>query len=162
MPKPKPTLEEINASLIYDPHTGYFYRRKTLDRVVTAISLDDGYYRISVKGRQYLAHVLAMTISNGHWPEFQVDHANGDRGDNRLANLRLCTISENRWNSRIRKRNTSGRKGVTWDKSRGLWMAQIMAHRKKENLGRFKTVDEAHAAYCEAAKRLHGEFARFE
>ena len=167
MVRPLPTRDEVIATLKYDPLTGIFTRvtswgaARAGNRCVF-VSKGDGYIRISVRGRQHLAHRLAWLVCYGQWPECQIDHANGDRADNRLDNLRICSISENRWNSRIRRRNTSGVKGVTWDASRKLWMAQIMAHRKKHHLGRFEKIEDAAQAYRNAAIKFHGEFARFE
>lgn len=89
----------------------------------------------------------------------RVDHINGDPLDNRRINLRICTHTENMQNQRLPKNNTSGFKGVSaW---KGRWMAQIMARGKHRVLGMFSTPEEAHVAYCEAAKALHGEFANF-
>lgn len=92
-------------------------------------------------------------------PSIDVDHKNRDGLDNRRCNLRLATRSENLRN-RISVKNTSGFKGVSWDKTRGLWLARIKLDGVARNLGRYATPEEAHAAYCEAAARLHGEFAR--
>lgn len=163
----RPCAETVRAKFHYDPETGHFHRKKAFGKLPAGsisgcLRLRDGYWFVSMNGRQYLAHRLAWLYVHGEWPACQIDHANGDRRDNRLSNLRLCTISENRWNSKIRERNTSGYKGVTWDVNRKKWMAQIMAHRRKRHLGRFNTREEAHAAYQAAALKLHGEFARFE
>jgi hypothetical protein len=89
-----------------------------------------------------------------------VDHINGNTLDNRKENLRICSTAENSRNSRRGKNNTSGYKGVCWDKENGKWYSSIMVDRKHINLGRYKTKREAYAAYCEAALKLHGEFAR--
>jgi len=89
-----------------------------------------------------------------------VDHINGDTLDNRKENLRICTPSENIRNSKRRSTNTSGFKGVNFQC--GKWMARIMIHQKRYNLGLFDTPEEAHKAYCDKAKELHGEYARFE
>jgi hypothetical protein len=84
-----------------------------------------------------------------------VDHINGNRLDNRKHNLRICTTQQNLQNSKPR----SGRKfkGVT--KSRDAWQARIFADGRRISLGRFRSPEEAAAAYNEAAKTHYGEFA---
>jgi hypothetical protein len=91
-----------------------------------------------------------------------VDHINGMGWDNRRANLRLATHQENMRNSKRRKSNTSGYKGVSWDAERKKWIAGISVNHKYVFLGRYDTAEEAHKAYCSAAEEIQGEFARFE
>jgi transposase len=93
--------------------------------------------------------------------DMDVDHINGNTLDNRKNNLRLCTESENAFNRGKSKTNTSGYKGVSWNKHLKKWNATICKKEKNIHLGYYNTPQEAHAAYCEAAKTLHGEFARF-
>lgn len=90
-----------------------------------------------------------------------VDHIDGDGLNNRRNNLRPATNAQNVRNSRKRTTNTSGFKGVSWNKEHRKWRAEIMARGKKKFLGLFNTAEEAHKAYCEAAEQLHGEFANF-
>ena len=87
------------------------------------------------------------------------DHRNGNGLDNRRSNLRQVTHGQNLCNQRLRSDNTSGYKGVTWVRSRSLWMAQIQHHGKNHNLGRFHDLEEAARAYDAAARAMHGEFA---
>jgi hypothetical protein len=91
---------------------------------------------------------------------FRVDHADGDGLNNRRLNLRDSDCSQNAWNQKKKSNNTSGFKGVTWDKNREKWITHIGFHRKMYFLGRFSTAEEAARAYDEAARRLYGEFAR--
>lgn len=89
-----------------------------------------------------------------------VDHKNGDTLDNRKCNLRICTETQNHQNAKKASHNTTGFKGVSFSKKRQRFFAQIVSHGKHHWLGQFVTAVEAHAAYCEAASRLHGDFAR--
>lgn len=114
-----------------------------------------GYARRSVRGRKVYLHRIVCDTSSAH-PN--VDHINGDKLDNRSCNLRACTQLQNSRN-RI-STNLAGLKGVSFDKSRGLWQAGITVNYKRKALGRFSSPEEAHAAYCKAAKELHGEFAK--
>ena len=90
-----------------------------------------------------------------------VDHQNGNGLDNRRANLRICTHTENMWNRRRNVNSTSGFKGVYWHKAKGKWCAQVQVHGKRHHLGLFTTAEEAHLAYCRAADELHGEFRNY-
>ncbi len=89
-----------------------------------------------------------------------VDHKEGDLLDNRKSQLRFCTKSQNMCNRGKNKNNTSGHKGVTWDKSRSKWRAQIEVNGKGISLGYFTDVTSASASYAEASLRYHGEFSR--
>jgi len=98
-----------------------------------------------------------------HWgmPETpEIDHENGNGLDCRRENLRPATHMQNMWNMRLSAANTSGVKGVHFDKSRGKWAADIRAGETRLRLGRFDSIEDAAAAYRAAAERLHGEFAR--
>jgi hypothetical protein len=90
----------------------------------------------------------------------QVDHINGDTLDNRRSNLRICTITENNRNCHKYKNNTSGYKGVHWDKEKRKWRAAIKVNKKIISLGRFDDPEKAYEAYVAASKKYHGEFGR--
>lgn len=95
-----------------------------------------------------------------------VDHISGDTLDNRRSNLRVCAQSNNVKNARVRKDSQSQLRGAfrfrptrTWNFDG--WFSRIRVNGKAIHLGYFATPEEANAAYADAAKRLHGEFARF-
>ena len=89
----------------------------------------------------------------------QVDHRNGDGLDNRRSNLRIATHAQNQWNCGKTRLNTSGFKGVSFDKVNEKWVARLAVGGRYLNLGRFPTPEEASEAYQEAALRHRGEFA---
>lgn len=89
-----------------------------------------------------------------------VDHINGDRLDNRRANLRVCSQANNIRNRKLNKNSPTGFKGVT-QMSPQSWRARISAYGIRYALGTFASPRKAHKAYCRAAKILHGEFANF-
>ena len=165
--------DELIEWLDYDPETGVFTWRKDVrsgiygnGRAVragqVAGSQDAGGYRvIRVCGHVCKAHRLAWLYVYGVWPDMWLDHINNDRQDNRIANLRQATEAGNAHNASVRKDNVSGFKGVTWHKASQRWVAQIGNGRgKRKHLGCYKTPEEAHAAYADAAVKHFGKFAR--
>jgi hypothetical protein len=87
-----------------------------------------------------------------------VDHKNGDKLDNRRSNLRVCSSRENHCNQKISKHNTSGAKGVVFNKKNSNWNARITHKMKRIHLGTFKTKEEAIVAYNKAAQKYHGKY----
>lgn len=128
----------------------------------TAIG-NHGYLTGSVNDKMYTAHRVIWAIVYGEWPEHQIDHVNAIRTDNRISNLREATQQENNRNLRISKANSSGFKGVSWHSKTGKWVSYIRdSNGERKHLGLFATPESAHAAFCDAARKYHGEFARFE
>jgi hypothetical protein len=159
------TAERLRNLLHYDPHTGQFtWLAKARGGVtvgyVTGYRSKRGDIVITVDYVQRKAHRLAWLYMTGEWPKEDIDHKNGNSADNRWVNLREATVSQNLANQRIRSNNTSGFKGVTWDKAKRKWAAQIRVKGRHIHIGRFASAEEAHSAYCDAAKRHFGEFAR--
>lgn len=145
--------ETLIAALTYEPVTGDL-RWKT---GATAGSMSwDGYIRLGHRKKTYAAHRVAWLLMTGEWPPLQIDHINLNKSDNRWENLRLATPTQNNANQRG-KGNFP--KGVTRHRT-GRLQAQIKKAGRNYYLGLFDTPDAAHAAYCEAAAKLFGEFAR--
>jgi hypothetical protein len=88
----------------------------------------------------------------------RTDHIKGIGVDNRRSNLRLATHAQNLMNRPQNSSNTSGYKGVSFNKHAKKWRAGITALGKTVCLGYFDTPELAYAAYCAAARELHGEF----
>jgi len=91
-----------------------------------------------------------------------IDHINGNTLDNRKCNLRICTSFGNNCNSRKQKNNKSGYKGVSYYKRNNKYVATIGYKNKTLFLGYYDNPLDAHAAYCEASKKYHGEYGRTE
>lgn len=117
-------------------------------------------YRINGKFIEMRLHRIVMGCQYGDG-KF-VDHINGNTLDNRKCNLRICSHADNIKNQKIHSNNKSGYKGVSWDIKSMKWHSRITYNKLCVSLGFFNTPQEAYAAYCEAARKYHGEFARFE
>jgi hypothetical protein len=164
-----PSIDELRKHFRLDPQSGLLYRLKKgrggwrVGDVAGYISPESGYWVVGHNYREYRGHCIVFALTHGRWQEAgkQIDHINGDRADNRPENLREVTIQQNRWNSARHVRTTSGVKGV-YPTRGGKWCSKIMKDRVNYNLGTFATPEEAKAAHDEAARRLHGEYARLE
>ena len=149
------TASDALAALDYDPQSGVFRfrasrgRRKAGD--VAGYVKADGYRMIHVGDKWRYAHRLAWLVSTGSWPEAEIDHINGQRDDNRLANLRAATRSEN-------MRNVPSNKG--WHRKGTRWQALIRINGERKYLGTFSTERDAQTTYEQAAQKLHGVFAK--
>jgi len=89
----------------------------------------------------------------------KADHRDGDTLNNQRSNLRWSTNSQSNANRRLFKNNTSGFRGVSWEKRKSRWVARIKHNSKGREIGLFHTREEAAAAYNRVARELHGEFA---
>ena len=162
------TAERLRELFAYDSSTGLFTRKvSTTNRVkvgdVAGSPNQKGYINIMVDGRLYPAHRLAWLYEHGIWPQGQIDHINGVKADNRIANLREATNGQNKQNMRsARADNGSGLLGVRWHDRDQRWHARIMLDGKAKHLGSFGSSEEAQAAYLAAKRELHdfGEIAK--
>jgi hypothetical protein len=157
------TAERLRALFRYDADTGAFIfitraaRRVQIGDRAGSVN-NEGYRHIHIDGRSYKAHRLAWLYVNGEWPMGMVDHINGNTDDNRIANLREASRSQNLANSRLMRRGKLIHKGVSQRK--GKWIARIQRNGHPRFLGYFATEQEAIAAYKTAAAELFGSFAR--
>lgn len=159
------TVEHLKELLSYSPETGVFTwlvsrGGRAQPGAKAGTRNVNGYWRIDVEGEKLYAHRLAWLYMTGSWPKGEIDHINGVRADNRFPNLREATVSENRRNVTMRRHNTSGVFGVTFDKARKKWKAQIVVDRKCIFIGRFDAIEDAKKARDMAAADLHGIFRR--
>ncbi len=160
------TRERLLEALDYNPETGIFIwkigkRGPGARPGNTAGSSNPlGYLRIMIDRKAYAASRLAWFYVTGKWPCAEMDHIDRNPANNRFDNLREASRFENMKNTGSCA--ASGLKGAFRNKKApGTWFSHIMVDRKLTYLGAFRTAQEAHEAYCEAASRLHGEFACF-
>jgi hypothetical protein len=159
------TIQRLRNVLAYEPTTGLFtWLVRTSNRVrVGDVAGSEGcnYLVISVDGSRYLAHRLAWFYVTGEWPPGDIDHKDTNYLNNAWDNLRPATRSQNNANTHRPTTNTSGFKGVWWNPPTCNWRAHIQVNGRHIHLGLFDTPENAHAAYCAAAARHFGEFARY-
>lgn len=161
------TVEYVRSILDYNQETGVFtWKCRTIDTnkrwegKIAGSKASNGYWRILIDYKQYLAHRLAWLYMTGGWPTAEVDHISGIKSENRWSNLRAATRIENGCNRRVGLNNTSGFKGVHFHKSEKKWRAVIYHHKKQIELGHFDTPEEAAYFYSYASEYYHGEFRR--
>ena len=159
---------QLKEVLEYNHDTGVFTwiksngNRRLKAGDVAGTKMKSGYIRITIKGKMYPAHRLAYLYMTGKFPENFIDHINHIKDDNIWTNLRDATNSQNQANRLKLNNNTSGYKGVCWDKERKKWGAQIMYMNKRIYLGRYTTLQEAAEAYKKKSIELFGEFSYTE
>lgn len=174
--KPLPSQEVLRQLLDYNPDTGALTWKRRPRKMFKA----DGPFRtwnsrfagkeaftsVNLSGYRYgtllygvcRAHRVIWKWWTGEDPQ-QVDHINGIRTDNRVANLRSATCHENSRNVRSHKDSTSSFVGVSWDKRRQKWRANIMVAGRARSLGYHAQEEDAARAYDAAAREHHGKFA---
>lgn len=124
-----------------------------------------GYLQVSLsKGKKKknlkVSRLVAAAFFGHRVDVHQIDHINGCRTDNRADNLRVATQPENSRNRKPNANNTLKVKGVSFHKRSKRYVARIQINKCRINLGEFRSVEDAVAAYDAAAIRHHGEFAR--
>lgn len=168
-----PDIDALRTLLSYDPETGalIWMKRpagmfKTKRAASTwnaryagrpAFTSDNGrgYKSGGIFARLYSAHRVAWALHYGEWPTGDIDHINGRRDDNRIANLRQVSNAENARNQKLRRDNTSRVSGVHWYKPYKKWLSYISVDGRRKHLGYF--AEFADAVSCrKAAEREFG------
>jgi len=180
--KHKPTGKELRQLFRYDDETGRLYWRertghsrevqifntqfagKEAGWIFKPIRGTDPYRQVCIrhnnKNVHYRAHHIIWAMHHDRWPRI-VDHDNGDTLDNKIGNLREATQGQNNANAKRHKNNTSGYKGVFYNKWNKTWCASTGIDGKciRKN---FKTIEEAIEFRKKIAKKMHGDFYREE
>lgn len=148
MKHPLITAEELREMLSYDPDTGAFkwkVKRKGRKSFGVSGSYDGKYSQIGINYKTYLSHRLAWLYVHGSFPKGQLDHINGIRFDNRIANLRESNQRENCCN---RKTHREGKlPGCSYIPNSRKWQAVISIDGKRKSLGYFSSEEAAHHTY---------------
>lgn len=184
-----PSVDDLRLLLRYEPETGrlfwrerpeYFFarphqaaswnRRYAGREAITATlkgRAGERSYRVgTMMGRTVAAHHVAFVMTYGRLPSGQIDHINGDKTDNRSANLRDVTHQQNQWNIPAKKPRKGSKKpsayiGVSWSTRSGRWQAYInLKNGTAKRIGSFESEIDAARAYDAIAAVERGEFAR--
>jgi hypothetical protein len=118
-----------------------------------------GYWIVGIKQKRYKLHRLIFLMHHGFMPEY-VDHVNGNTSDNRIENLRVATASQNAYNSKKPKNNTSGLKNISWDKKTKKWVVRLKINETLKNFGRYNDIDYAKFVAEAMRYKYHQQFAR--
>lgn len=147
---------ELSQKLRYS--NGYLYWRVSPSTKIPSGSLAGsmdkrGVVSVMYKHTRILSHRVVYFMHHEVLPEF-IDHVDGNPSNNKIENLRACTISQNAMNSRTPAHNSSGFKNVRWHVSRGKWVVSLQVNKKPKWIGSFDDFQEA----CDSAKRARIEF----
>lgn len=160
------TKEQVEQLFTYSD--GVLYRKKSggghmSGTVVGWLTTCNGrpYWKTNISGKTTYVHRIVFLLHHGYLPKI-IDHIDGNPTNNRIENLRAATQHQNCANAILSKANTSGYKGVTFNKKMNMWMAQVHVHGKNKNLGCYKDIEDAANAYEKASVLYFGEFARPE
>jgi hypothetical protein len=120
----------------------------------------NGYISIVFNRKKYYAHRLIFLWHHGTLPKY-IDHIDGNKSNNKIENLRPATVQQNRAN--VKPRSNTGIKSVTKNRY-GTFRVRMMnpSTEKFENIGTFKTLEEATFASEKYTTKHHGEYARFK
>jgi hypothetical protein len=150
------TQEQLQSILNYDQNTGLFTWIKNNKKAGSPNKC--GYIHIGINNKSYKAHRLAWLYVYGRFPLDKIDHINNIKDDNRLCNLRECTQQQNCLNSKMKKSNTSGVKGLNWHKKHKKWNVRVSLNKKRIELGLFNDFFEACCTAFSYRNKFHGEF----
>jgi hypothetical protein len=117
-----------------------------------------GYWITRVKNKAIGNHRIIFAIHHGYLPKF-IDHKDRNKANNRIENLREATAGQNQRNRGLQKNNTSGIKGVSWDKRVNKWIASGCTNSKQKKLGYFDNICDARDAVENYRDVYHREFA---
>jgi len=160
MKRPDITAERVRELFDYDQETGIFRWKLSPKGGIPAGHVagtpdKHGYIMIISSQRKYKAHRLAWLYQYGAFPASHIDHIDGNKANNAIANLREATRGQNMQNvKKARKDSGSGLIGA-YHRHDGKWWSYIRLNRVQIYLGSFQTPEAAHAAYLKAKAELH-------
>lgn len=135
-------------------------RARKVNGLVAGFNNNLNYRIVCINNKAYKLHRLIWIYHYGSLSDdVHIDHINGNPSDNRIENLRICNSKQNQYNSKIRKDNKSGIKGVSWNKNLQKWHAQLVVNGKKKHFGFHDDLEFAELVISEARNKFHGKFA---
>jgi hypothetical protein len=162
--KTRPTIEELREYLDYDPETGALRWKKPLGQRARVGQIGGstngrGYTQLQFNKTKLVAHRVAFALYYGRWPTPCCDHINCVKTDNRIVNLRECSVFANAQNAGVRRDNKTGVKGVR--RSRSGYKASVSINGARHEKY-FRRLEDAAAYAKQLREQLHGEFVRHE
>jgi hypothetical protein len=159
-PKSRPIEKYLSKeNLVYESSTGSFYFRLKDNSLKRAGWIDQhGYRLIRLYGVLLREHHLVWLFETGSWPEFELDHEDGDPSNNKFSNLRPANRRGQGANQSVQKRREGFYKGVY--KVGNRYNAKIKHRGKSRHLGMYDTPEEAALRYNEAARFYFGNWAK--
>jgi hypothetical protein len=163
-----PSLEYLRSRLTVDADSGIAtwnsaskYHQNLVGKCAGSVCTNHygkRYVHIKIDGQAIKRSHIVFLFSNGRWPNLQIDHINGDSLDDRIANLREATATQNAWNHKKRAKSSSTGMGVRTLPS-GRFQARIACNKRSFSIGSFATEAEAVSAYKKARKEFFNDFA---
>lgn len=158
--KPLPSIAKILTALDYNQETGDFFWKTALSNSSVAGNLagtkgSKGYVSIGIDGQAYRAHRLAWLYVYGEDPgDSEIDHKDLRKDNNAISNLRLVTRKQNNENIATPRNNTSGCRGVSFQKNEKRWTAYIYHNKSRIHIGCFDDLQSAINARQQVEQRL--------
>jgi hypothetical protein len=165
--KPHPSQERLHELFEYRDDGNLIWKKCKSgirkDMVAGSLNPTTNHHQVLVDGKIYNLHRMIFMYHYGYLTSgLEIDHIDTDKSNNRIENLREVTRAQNSMNTKIKSTNTSGVKGVYWNKSGQKWVSRIKVNGKNEYLGSYNTIEEAKEVITAARNNLHGDFARHE
>jgi len=155
-------FSQQNLKELFDYKDGNLYWKKSKGRRIAgtlAGTKSHTYCQVCINYVLYRNHRLIWIYHNNECPK-EIDHINGNTFDNRIENLRNCSKSQNQFNKKISKNNTSSIKGISWSKQKKKWRARISVDGQEKHIGFFDCLKKAEKAISQKRILLHGVFSK--
>ena len=160
MPIKMITHDELKNAVEYKESTGEFivkdsFHKSRIGKIIVETITSNGYKKFMIRGVVKYSHQWVWFYKTGKFPEFQIDHIDGNRLNNSISNLRNGSGFINNQNIKCaRSFSTTGVLGVRRSKN-GKFDAVIFVEGRNKYLGRFENKESAGAAYLSAKRLLH-------
>lgn len=156
------TQADVRHLFDYDAENGILIRKTfrngcPYNKPVGHKPSQDGYGAVRIGRTIYRTHRIIWLWYYGTWPQYEINHIDRNRINNKIENLEDVDCGRNSHNKGIYKNNKMGLPGVSIHKPNGKFKAQIQNNYKKESLGYFDTAEEAFLAYQLAKIKYHPE-----
>lgn len=163
--KNKPSLEQIEnhiLSHIYYDDGKIYWKNKAgrwarVNNCEAGINGSDGYRRVKILQKSMLTHRVVFFLHNRYWPK-ALDHIDNDLLNNKIENLRPCTLSQNQMNSRNRGKKSDMPRNVVYNKDVGKYSVWISYNKRRLSLGYYEDLELAELVASEARKKYYGEW----